>query len=118
MVPIFSFGRQPFLVPKHGDNVKKADLEIRNLEHKLKGKEVFSFSVKPKAGTRVVPQVSNTPGYRWTNKASDGSKQMLSKAQPGISVKPTMKTIIGIPKTQKASNICQREEICFVQEGG
>nr|XP_043622317.1 putative cyclin-B3-1 [Erigeron canadensis] len=94
--------RQSFPVPKNVDK--------RNLEYKVKNK-VYSFSVKPKVGTTVIPQVSNVRDYRWRNRASDGSIQMLSEAQPigdakrlsKISMKPTIKTTISIPRAQRAS---------------
>lgn len=101
--------RKSLPVLKHVDKVDTCDLKKGNLENKVKNKEKCGFSVKPKVGTKVVPQVSNARDYRWKNRVSDGCIKMVG--QPTVdaqrlsrrSMKPTVKTTIGIPRAQRVS---------------
>ncbi|KAI3810074.1 hypothetical protein L1987_19681 [Smallanthus sonchifolius] len=103
--------RKSLPVLKHVDKEEKSDIKKENKDTKLKSKEKHGFFVKPKVGTTVVPQVSNTRDYRWKNRVSDGYIKMASDGQPTrdkqrlsrISMKPTVKTTVGIPKAQRVS---------------
>ncbi|KAI3769003.1 hypothetical protein L6452_00099 [Arctium lappa] len=96
---------------KHVDKADTCDLQKGNLENKVKNKEKCGFSVKPKVGTKVVPQVTNARDHRWKNRVSDGCIKMLSEGHPTVdaqrlsrrSMKPTVKTTIGIPRAQRVS---------------
>ncbi|XP_024966173.1 putative cyclin-B3-1 [Cynara cardunculus var. scolymus] len=136
--------RKSLPVLKHVDKADTCDLNKGSLENKVKSKEKCGFSVKPKVGTKVVPQVSNARDYRWKNRVSDGYIKMRCQSpcshgcddsrqfvvtrktmstslhaamqvseghQPTgdahrlsrRSMKPTVKTTIGIPRAQRVS---------------
>ncbi|KAF5781475.1 putative cyclin domain-containing protein [Helianthus annuus] len=98
--------RKSLPVLKHADKEEKSD------NKKGDNKEKLGFSVKPKVGTKVVPNVSNTRDYLRKNRVSDGYIKMASNGQSStgdkkrlsrISMKPTVKTAVGIPKAQRVS---------------
>ncbi|KVI10239.1 Cyclin-like protein, partial [Cynara cardunculus var. scolymus] len=104
--------RKSLPVLKHVDKADTCDLNKGSLENKVKSKEKCGFSVKPKVGTKVVPQVSNARDYRWKNRVSDGYIKMVSEGHQPTgdahrlsrrSMKPTVKTTIGIPRAQRVS---------------
>ncbi|KAK9070607.1 hypothetical protein SSX86_011009 [Deinandra increscens subsp. villosa] len=92
--------RKSLPVLKHADK--------GNLDNRVKTKEKYGFSVKPKVGTAVIPQVSSS---RWKNRVSDGSIKMESDHQPmvnkqrlsRVSMKPSIKTAVGIPRAPRVS---------------
>ncbi|KAL8205590.1 hypothetical protein R6Q57_009141 [Mikania cordata] len=101
--------RKSLPVFKHVDKGEKSDIKKGNKDSKLKSKEKYGFSVKPKVGTTIVPQVNNIYDHHWKNRVSDGCIKMASQPQgekqrlSRISMKPTIKTTVGIPKAQRIS---------------
>ncbi|XP_042752230.1 putative cyclin-B3-1 isoform X1 [Lactuca sativa] len=105
--------RKSFPVLKHVEKTDTCDIKKGNLGNKAKNKDKFGFSVKPKVGTTVVPQVSNGRDHRLKNRVSDGSINMVSedrstgntKRLSRRSMKPTVKTTIGIPKVSRRTTV-------------
>ncbi|KAK1440093.1 hypothetical protein QVD17_05918 [Tagetes erecta] len=103
--------RKSLPVQKHVDKEEKPGIKKGNKDYNLKNKDAHGFFVKSKVFTTVVSQTSNTRGYRLKNRASDGCIKMASEGQATldkqrlsrISVKPTVKTTVGIPKAQRVS---------------
>ncbi|XP_076931307.1 putative cyclin-B3-1 [Bidens hawaiensis] len=105
--------RKSLPVFKHVNKEEKSDIKKGDKDNKLKNKERHGFfvSVKPKVGTTIAPQVINTRENRRKNRVSDGCIRMPSYGQSTtdkqrlsrISVKPTVKTTVGIPKAQRVS---------------
>ncbi|XP_076954603.1 uncharacterized protein LOC143629136 isoform X2 [Bidens hawaiensis] len=70
--------RKSLPVFKHVDKEEKSDIKKGEKDNKLKNKERHGFfvSVKPKVGTTIAPQVSNTRENRRKNRVSDGCIRM------------------------------------------
>ncbi|KAI3675635.1 hypothetical protein L1987_85227 [Smallanthus sonchifolius] len=97
--------RKSLPVLKHVDKEEKSDIKKENKDTKLKSKEKRGFFVKPKVGTTVVPQVSNTREYRWKNRDSDGYIKIAQRVSQTTSVftKPTSATSVLAKKTEETS---------------
>lgn len=105
--------RKSLPVLKHVEKTDTCDVKKGNLGNKAKNKEKFGFSVKPKVGTTVVPQASNGREPCLKNRVSDGSIKMGSESQSTgntkilsrRSIKPTVKTTIGVPKVSRRTSV-------------
>ncbi|XP_058208773.1 putative cyclin-B3-1 [Rhododendron vialii] len=86
----------------------KSDKKKETDEKMGKGGGFHGFSVKPKVGRKVIPQVSNARSHLWRNRVSDGFVQMASKSQAKVDtqvfsrkpVKPNLTTTQTVPSTK------------------
>ncbi|KAF7145513.1 hypothetical protein RHSIM_Rhsim04G0003300 [Rhododendron simsii] len=86
----------------------KSDKKKETDEKTGKGGGFHGFSVKPKIGRKVIPQVSNARSHLWRNRVSDGFVQMASKSQAKVDtqvfsrkpVKPNLTTTQTVPSTK------------------
>ncbi|KAK9050226.1 hypothetical protein SSX86_030804, partial [Deinandra increscens subsp. villosa] len=112
--PVADVTRKSLPVLKLAGKADKCDIKKGNLDNRVKTKEKYGFSVKPKVGTAVVPQVSSS---RWKNRVSDGSIKMYIEIHLNckpvifinvliikkISHQPSIKTVVGIPRAPRVS---------------
>ncbi|XP_071730302.1 uncharacterized protein [Rutidosis leptorrhynchoides] len=107
----FPIQRKSFPISKHVKKADNCDPKKGYLQLPVKNKDTYGFSVKPKVGTTVLPSVSNARDNRLKHRVSEGSLKMVSERQPPrdakrlsrVSMKPTVKTTVVIPKAKRVS---------------